>query len=105
MLFRLTLAGVLVLLLGYGAVKAFPLLAGPEIRIDTLTAAEGGFTTLSGRALHTETLTLDGGTLLIDESGHFSKTLTFPRGAAILSLKATDRFGRSTSQTKTVIIP
>lgn len=102
---RFVLAGILVILAGYGLVKALPLLTGPEIQIDPLVAIEGGFTTLSGRALHTETLTLDGGALLINEDGRFSKTLTLPHGAAIFTLKATDRFGRSTSQTKTIIVP
>jgi hypothetical protein len=104
--FRFILAGLLLIVAGYGFVKATPLLTGPEIRIDPLVAtADTGFMTLSGRALHTETLTLDGGTLLIDENGHFSKTLVLPRGAAELTLRATDRFGRSKSETKTVIAP
>ena len=61
--------------------------------------------TLSGRALHTETLTLDGNTLLIDEQGRFSQMLTLPRGAIVLTLKANDRFGRSTSLSKQIVAP
>jgi hypothetical protein len=103
---RSALGVLLIVLAAYGFVKALPLLTGPEIHIDQLVASgEGGFTTLSGQALHTETLALDGATLLIDEKGHFSKTFTLPRGGSLLTLRATDRFGRSTSQTRTVISP
>ncbi|KND50169.1 MAG: hypothetical protein AB203_04270 [Parcubacteria bacterium C7867-008] len=106
MQFRYVIAGVLILLIGYGAVKAFPLLRGPEIRVDPiLVEPEHGFTTLSGHALHTETLTLDGNTLLIDEQGRFSKVLTLPRGGITITLKAKDRFGRTTSLDKEIIVP
>lgn len=104
--YRLAIAGVLALVAVYGVIKAIPLIAGPEIRIDPITVnADDGFMTLSGRALHTETLTLDGSTLLIDESGHFSKTLALPHGGVTITLKANDRFGRTTSVTKEIVAP
>jgi len=96
---------LLALILGYGLMKAWPLLLGPVIHIDTLTTADTGLTILSGTAIHTKTLTLNGGTLLIDENGAFSKSLTLPRGDVILSLTATDRFGRERTTRRDVIIP
>ncbi len=103
---RFVIAGVLVILVLYGLVKATPLLAGPELRIDPITTTgDQGFITLSGRALHTETLTLDGSTLLIDEKGNFSKKLTLPRGGSVLTLEANDRFDRITRSTREIIIP
>lgn len=103
---RYIIAGVLIALAGYGLVKASPLLMGPEIRIDpTEVDSEQGFITLSGRALHTEKLTLNGATLLIDEQGYYSKDLTLPRGSVYITLKANDRFGRNTSVTRQIVVP
>ncbi len=96
---------LLLLVLGYGAVKAFPLLQGPRISISELSTSPEGLTSISGTAVHTETLTFDGGTLLIDREGAFSTDLMLPRGGAILTLTATDRFGRSRTLQRTVITP
>lgn len=102
---RYLAAALLIAILGYGAVKAWPLLAGPLIRIDPLETDAAGLTVLSGRASHTETLTVNGGTLLIDPEGDFEKRLTLPRGGGILTLTATDRFGRSRTVERAVVIP
>jgi len=106
---RLSLSGaigiLLLLVVGYGFLKAIPLISGPRIDIATLSTNPDGLTTLSGTAVHTETLSLNGGTLLIDGNGAFSKTLTLPRGSAILTLTATDRFGRSRTTERAVVTP
>ena len=101
---------LLVLVAVYGFIKAYPLLSGPHIQYATTiqgsdAASGSAFTTISGKAIHTETLTMDGATLLIDQEGNFSKTLTLPRGGSILTLTATDRFGRSRSSEESLIIP
>lgn len=106
MFLRVPAAILLILILAYGAFKAWPLISGPLIRLDTpAIAADGSEVMISGRAIHTETLTLDGGILLIDKAGRFSTTLTLPRGGSILTLTATDRFGRSRTEQKELIIP
>jgi hypothetical protein len=103
---RYTAGLALLLVVGYGLFKAWPLVSGPDIRFnDTQLGAVPGVVTISGRAIHTETLTLNGGILLIDREGRFEKTLTLPPGGAILSLTATDRFGRSTYERRTVLVP
>lgn len=98
-------AVLLVLALAYGSVKAWPLVSGPRVRIETLATDERGLTVLSGRASHTETLTVNGGTLLIDSDGAFEKRLSLPRGGGILTLTATDRFGRSRTVERAVVTP
>lgn len=106
MFLRYTALTILLLVVSYGLVKAWPLLSGPAIRFNAeVLGTAPGVVTISGRALHTETLTLNGGILLIDDRGHFSKTLTLPQGGAILSLTATDRFGRSSYERRTVLVP
>lgn len=102
---RTTAAIVLALVAAYGLTKAWPLLAGPSIRLEPEVIDQTGTLTLSGRALRTETLLLNGAILLIDEEGYFSKDLSLPSGGAILSLTATDRFGRHDRETRTVLVP
>ncbi len=107
-MFRPIVAIVLILVAGYGAVKAFPLLRGPHLSIDSptpYTSSPDGFITVSGVAHNTEALFLDGGPLLIDPEGRFSTRLLLPSGGAILTLTASDRFGRSVSERRTVYIP
>lgn len=105
---RIAIAIVLALLVLYGLKEGYPLLSGPSLSIESPTnyaSAVEGAVTVSGVARHTETLTLNGGILLIDEKGRFSTSLTLPQGGAILSLTATDRFGRSVTKQRTVYIP
>ena len=101
-----TIAAVfLLVLLGYGAVAAWPILTGPRISIDSpgdYALLPDGHAAIEGRALHTETLWLNGAPLLMDESGRFSALLTLPSGGAILSLTATDRFGREITERRSV---
>ena len=107
-MFRTLAAGTLALLACYGVVKALPLLLGPDIQIDTPVAHEsipGGFITISGRAVHTQDMTLNGAPFLIDEKGRFETTLLLPQGGAILTLTATDRFGRRASAERSVFVP
>lgn len=100
----------LTLLLGalYGGIEAWPLLAGPSL---TLTAPTGGATaqdgivTVSGRALRVAKLTLNGAPLLHDQNGDFLSTLTYPVGGTILTLEATDRFGRTAQITRSLFVP
>lgn len=97
----------LLALVGYGAVAAWPLIAGPQIALTSPAQEEtmaNGQTRIEGRALYTETLWLNGAPLLMDESGNFSASLTLPSGGAILSLTATDRFGREITERRSVFV-
>jgi len=105
---RIALAVVLVLLVGYGAWKAYPLLAGPRIVLSSPADGQSvadGFVLVQGVATHSESLSLNGAPLLIDESGHFSTSLVLAHGSAILSLTATDRFGKSVTVRRSVFVP
>lgn len=105
---RLLIGIVLVLFVGYGITEGWPLLRGPLI---TITSPENGasytngIVTISGIALNTSSLTLDGADLIPTEHGSFSSTLTFPRGGTILTFVAVDRFGRRITKTREIFVP
>ncbi|MDR3548078.1 MAG: hypothetical protein P4M11_07435 [Candidatus Pacebacteria bacterium] len=108
MVLRTAIAIVLILIVGYGLKEAWPLLSGPQI---SLTSPENGgifyngFISISGDAVHTQSVSLDGGPLLTDPQGRFSETIVLPPGGAILTITATDRFGRTTTTRRTVFVP
>ncbi len=108
MLVRGAIALALLLLLGYGAMEAYPLVSGPSLTligpINGATSPDG-FVTVTGSAARVSALTLNGAPLLIDENGTFSRLIVLPRGGAILTLTATDRFGRTITKQESVYVP
>lgn len=105
---RYLIALVLLVLVGYGLREAVPIIAGPSLALRTPTDGmnvPGGILTVSGTTTRATALTLDGAPVLYDQNGSFSSTLTLPHGGSILTLKATDRFGRTVTETRTVFVP
>lgn len=93
---------------GYGSVEAWPLMAGPTLSISSPAddaAFPGGIVTVEGKALRAAELTIDGTTVLHNQDGSFSSTLTLPRGGSILTFVATDRFGRSVTAARSIFVP
>lgn len=105
---RPLLVGALLALLAYGFIEVRPLLLGPSLVLqspsDGATYANG-LVSVSGSALRASALTLDGAAVLPDQSGRFSSTLAMASGTSILTLVATDRFGRSVILTRTIYVP
>ena len=102
------LIAILFIFVGYGLVKAWPLIEGPSLSIASPqngTAIQGGIVTVSGKALRAVQLTLDGAPILHEADGSFSTTLTFPHGGSLLTLVATDRFGKRVTATRAVFVP
>ena len=105
---RYLIALVLLVLIGYGLIEAWPLLAGPSLSI--LSPAQnapypGGIVNIRGTAGRAASLTLNGTSVLHDQNGDFSSTLTFPRGGSILTFVVTDRFGRTVTATRSIFVP
>jgi len=99
---------VLCLLIGYGLVEARPIIAGPALSITSPSdnaSFSDGIVTVSGKAARTAMLALDGAEILHTEDGSFSSVLALPRGGSILTLIATDRFGRRVTATRNVFVP
>lgn len=104
-----TLALIIVsILLLYGAIKALPLLSGPELTVLSpapYASLPDGYLPIRGVAKYTETVQLNGNLLLIDQEGRFETLLLLPPGNAILVVTATDRFGRTVEERREVFIP
>ena len=108
MIVRSLTAFILLIVLLYGLYEAWPLISGPQLALSSPQNGESfdnGFINISGTAVHTQSVSLDGGPLLTDQNGHFETTLTLPRGGAILTISATDRFGRTVAEQRTVFVP
>lgn len=102
------IAAILSVFIGYGLIEAWPLLAGPALSIYSPTdnaPFPSGIVSVAGRAKRATTITLSGAPLLHDQGGDFSSTLTFPRGGSILTFTVTDRFGRRSTETRTIFVP
>ena len=105
---RFLIAAALVLLIGYGFIEVWPLVAGPSFTISSPTpdaSYPDGIVDIRGTSARVALLTLDGTPVLRDQKGDFQSTLTFPRGGSILTFVATDRFGRSVTETRAVYVP
>lgn len=105
---RYLIGTVLFLLIGYGLIEAWPLLRGPVLSIASPVenaSIPGGIVTVQGNAARATLLLIDGAPVLHDQKGDFSSTLTFPRGGSILTFVATDRFGRTVTQTRHIFVP
>lgn len=102
------LSVVLVLLLGYGMIEAWPLLSGPSLSVVAPTedaSAPGGTVTLTGSTARAVTLTVNGSPLIATEDGAFNTVRTYPHGVSLLTFVATDRFGRSRTITRQIFVP
>lgn len=108
MLRKYLVAAVLLILAGYGAMEATPILSGPSLTIISPApgqVASSSVVEIRGVAKRVVALTLDGAPVLPDEEGDFAITLAYPRGTSLLTFKATDRFGRAEVVTRTVVVP
>ena len=102
------IGAVLLLSASYGLIEAWPLLRGPTLSIDSPeknATFPQGIVIVRGETARASVLTLNGAPLLHEEDGGFSSTLTFPRGWSILTFRATDRFGRTVTATRSIFVP
>ena len=108
MLARILVIVIVIGALGYGFLKAWPFLAGPAITLaspEDGASALAGIVVVAGIASRAESLSVNEKVVLMHENGSFQTTLVLPRGGAILSVTATDRFGRTITKRMTVFVP
>jgi len=104
---RLIIA-TLILLTGYGLIEAHSMVAGPALELVSPTegaVVTGGIVTISGTALRTAALTLNGAPLLHEGDGDFTTVLALPPGVSVVTITAADRFGKRIAMTRTVFVP
>lgn len=105
---RFLLAGALMALVAYGLIEAHALLSGPTLFVDTPIDGEqylDGLVPIQGTMQYGVSLMLNGAALLPNQDGRFETVLAFSSGSSILTLVATDRFGRRVTKTRTIYVP
>lgn len=91
----------LILGIGYGYLTLEDFVKGPQI---VLTAPEAGFVattsvvSLRGHTVRTNALSLNGAIIPVDLKGDFSQKLLLAKGYNIMTLVASDRYGRSNTE-------
>lgn len=66
-----------------------------DISIPEYLNIEESFLEVNGKVAYTETLTIQGRSITLDESGNFKEILVFPRGNTTLEFVLTDPFGKT----------
>ena len=97
----LSTGGILLLfivVIGYGIWISHDLLFGISMSVTGITdgmTAKTALLDLSGRAKHANDVTLDGRTVAIDQNGVWHDTIALLPGYNIVTVGATDKFGRT----------
>lgn len=102
------ISAVLVVISIYGLRVAWPLIAGPNLSISSplnYGVFQDGIVPIEGVAMRADRAVLNGNPIFRKEDGHFSLTLSFPRGSSILTFVAADRFGRRITETRSIFVP
>jgi hypothetical protein len=98
-------AVVVILMVGYGLFEARKLIEGPVITIIAPTDGSATSTTgvlIEGYAQNISFLTINDAPAYTDTSGRFVELLSPPPGVTVLTVAATDRFGRRASKSVSI---
>ena len=93
---------IVVTIVGYATWRSLSYARGPSIRVfQPLPGISLNTKTIEiiGRAERINSLTLNGNPISIDEQGNFKETVAVFAGVNIITLGATDQFGRARSET------
>lgn len=92
------------LVLGYAYFEARGLLFGPSISVTSkVTEVHDPFITIKGQADRISSLSMNGKTISVSESGAFEEPYLLARGYNRIVLDARDKYGRSRQQAIEVI--
>ena len=95
---RIILLIVVLLVVGYGLFEARKLIEGPDITIlspQDGTATSSTLVTVVGMAQNIAFLTINGAPAFTNEHGQFVYRFAPPAGYTVVTVAASDRFGRS----------
>lgn len=85
------------IILGYALLTSRNLIAGPTIEIYQPQNGENleeSLVTIKGKAQNIMSISLNDGSITIDEEGLFEEKMILAQGYNIIKFKANDRFGR-----------
>jgi len=108
---RLLIAGfsvLLVLILIFTASRAYGLIQGPYIALDTtnLTSEiENGFILLEGKVYRSAYFSINDRVVAPEQNGNFSERLLLSPGHTIMTIQARDRFDRTTQEIIPIYVP
>lgn len=94
-------ASVTLLVIFYASFQSRELLAGPTVAFESPksgTIVEESLVTIKGSAERISFIRLNGRQIFVDEKGVFEEKLPLLPGHNIMELRATDRFGRITTE-------
>jgi integral membrane sensor domain MASE1 len=92
---------------GYGLFEARRIIEGPVISINLPVNGSATSTTgvvISGNAQNISFLTINDKASYTDQKGNFNEKLSLAPGLAVLTVAASDRFGRRTSKSVSINI-
>lgn len=104
---RVTLITIFLLFLfGYTFFEIQKMVFGPKIVV--LSPKNGGLVSqslieISGKTANIKSISLNDKSIFIDEKGNFSEKILLSYGYNVLTLKASDKFGRETEKTVEVV--
>ncbi|MSR70546.1 hypothetical protein EXS62_00695 [Candidatus Kaiserbacteria bacterium] len=104
---RVILILAAVLIMGYGLFEARRLISGPEITIDSPvdgSATSTSAVTIAGTAQNIAFLTINDAPAYTDEAGKFVYRYSPPAGYTVVTVAATDRFGRRASKSVSITV-
>ena len=97
---------LIILSIGYGAFRAYPLIAGPSMTIynprDGDVVSNVTFE-LSGRAMRSKEVTVNGRPIPIGTDGNFAEILIAQAPYSILVITATDFYGKKKTEVVRVV--
>ncbi|MEX1087335.1 MAG: hypothetical protein WEC58_02305 [Candidatus Paceibacterota bacterium] len=97
---------VVCLLVGYGLFQARDLISGPNVSIQHPQNGATVRTTLvnvEGITSNISAISLNDRTIYINEEGQFEEPVVLAQGYNVITIEATDRFGRTTTDTVEIV--
>jgi hypothetical protein len=98
---------VIVIIAGYSYYASHSIINGPTITLSSPLDSQIDFSTttvkIEGIALRTQSITLNGRPIVVDESGNFSEIVLLSPGYNVETLIGTDKFGQSTTISRELI--
>jgi len=96
--------GMVILLVFYVAFQARFIIAGPTIDITTPdSVSENRTIELEGTARNIVSIELNGRVIYTDERGYFKETVVLENGYTIATVRAKDRYGRTTTLSRSFV--